>query len=118
MEIAHEAIIKQFGVKGMHWGTRKATKRAAASEDARSAQDAHNKAKKNGLHSLSNKELQDLVTRMGLEKQFKAAQPPTAGSKAAKFIGDIVVQVGKQQVSKLANDAVSKEIAKMMGAKK
>lgn len=89
------------------------------SDDAARAAMAARKAKRGGTHSLSNKELQDLVTRMNLEKQFNSLRPPSTGQKAAKFIGEIVVQVGKQQVTKLANDALSKEVAKMMaGAKK
>lgn len=114
-----EEFISHFGVKGMKWGVRKAAKRAASSEDARNAQDAHDKSKKAGLHSLSNKELQDLVTRMNLEQQFNRLKPPSAGSKAAKFIGKMLADAGKQQVNKLANDLLAKEIAKMMaGAKK
>lgn len=121
-----EEFIQHHGVKGMKWGVRKAVekssafvarkaakKRAASSEDARNAQDAHVKSKKNGLHSLSNKELQDLVTRMNLEQQFNRLKPPSTSEKAAKFIGKTLGDIGKQQVNKLANDVVSKEIAKL-----
>lgn len=108
-----EKFIMQFGVKGMRWGVRKRERSVSPDHaTARTLQKKH-------PSELSNQELQALVTRMNLEKQFNAAKPPSAGSKAGKFLAEILVNVGKQQVTKLANDALSKEVARMMaGAKK
>ena len=57
----------------MHWGIRRSQTvldREAPSDDYRRATEAKTKLKKSGSQALSNKEMQDLVTRMNLEKQL------------------------------------------------
>ena len=78
-------FLEHFGVKGMHWGVRKDVSvkatpgkyvktsggtKQTASEDAIAAATYRQKAKKSTTDSLSNKELQSLVTRMNLEQQY------------------------------------------------
>lgn len=88
-----DKFLEHFGVKGMHWGVRKAdpipagevrvtqkkpgTRVTAAGghsvpahPDAIRAATAKQKAKSSSTDSLSNKELQDLVTRLNLEQQY------------------------------------------------
>jgi len=87
-----EAFLEHVGIKGMKWGVRRdrtpagqtvATqkkpggkvkvvggKSIPAHPDAINAKVSAQRAKKSGTHALSNKELQDLVTRMNLEKQY------------------------------------------------
>lgn len=63
-------VLEHFGVKGMKWGVRK-NRSGSASEDAQRADAARKKIKtEGGTKALSNKELQDLVTRMNLEQQY------------------------------------------------
>ena len=63
-------VLEHFGVKGMKWGVRK-NRSGSASEDAQRADAARKKIKTGGgTKALSNKELQDLVTRMNLEQQY------------------------------------------------
>jgi hypothetical protein len=65
-----EDVLEHFGVKGMKWGVRK-NRSGSASEDAQRADAARKKIKtEGGTKALSNKELQDLVTRMNLEQQY------------------------------------------------
>ena len=137
-------ILLHFGVKGMKWGQRKSdsggmtgphpivvTQKKAggkvtvsggkgheATDDALVSRALAQKAKKSGIHSLSNQELQALTTRMNLEQQFSRLQPPSAKKAVLKFTSDIVLQVGKQQITKLASDALSKQIATALAAKK
>lgn len=117
-----EDSLAHFGVKGMHWGSRKAAraekKRRTSSEDARNASDAHAKVKKSGVHSLSNKELQDMITRMNLEQQFDRLKPASKSKVAARFVADVLVSAGKQEVSKAASKALATQVAKAMAARK
>lgn len=112
-------ILEHFGVKGMKWGVRKAAHReATSSDDAKSAGAAQAKIKSaGGTHALSNQELKILVERMNLERQLKSLQPPTKSAAASKFVAEIVLNVGKQQITRLASDAVTKQVAKAMANK-
>lgn len=73
--------ISHYGVKGMHWGVRKAessgggsTAKAAPrprmSEDAKNVEKAFSKINRGGTDALSNHELQSVVTRMNLEQNY------------------------------------------------
>lgn len=110
-----ERVLAHYGVKGMQWGRRKASgSNSGHSEDAKRAADYKARAKKGGPNALSTKELQDLVTRMNLEKQYSTLGPPTKGAATKKFIADILLQVGKQQATKLVADQLAKQIAKKL----
>lgn len=110
--------ITHFGVKGMKWGVRRQAKRQASSDDARNAQDSKVKVKKaKGTHVLSNKELQDLVTRMNLEQQFDKLKPASKSRVVGKFVADLMLSVGKQQAQKIATDAATKQIAKLLAGR-
>lgn len=86
-------VLTHHGVKGMKWGIRKsdgggggggsasaATPRA--SQDAKNVDRLHDKADRGGTHALSNKELQDAITRMNLEQQYHrlTAEGPSKNS--------------------------------------
>lgn len=117
-----EKFISHYGVKGMRWGSRKAAPAAVApsvssvvprgkatktkikakgGENHPAAQDAINaavsrqKLKRSGAHALSNKELQELATRMNLEQQVSrlAGQHPRSAGK--KFVDDILKDPAK-----------------------
>jgi hypothetical protein len=76
-------FLEHFGVKGMKWGVHhdtpdsvggavgKAKEFVKTSDDAAKATQIRTRAKIAGVNTLSNKDLQDLVTRMNLETQFK-----------------------------------------------
>lgn len=65
------AVLAHHGVKGMRWGQRKARPSHPVSEDHATVQGHMNKAKEGGVKALSNKELQDVITRKNLEKQHR-----------------------------------------------
>jgi hypothetical protein len=113
-----DEFLSHFGVRGMKWGVRKQAKldahRKQSSEDARRAGDAFVKSRKIGTHALTNKELQDLVTRMNLERQFASLKPPSKKKQAAKLVADVLLSAGKQQATKLASDALAKQVAAAM----
>ena len=64
-------VLAHHGVKGMRWGKRKARPSHPVSEDHANAAAASTKAKEGGVKALSNKELQDIITRKNLEKQHR-----------------------------------------------
>lgn len=98
---AVDDFLMHFGVKGMHWGTRKNRSSEPPSSDAAAAAAAHEKAKTGGgTHVLSNSELEALTKRLNLEQQYKRLTTPTGPSNAKKgrdFIGD-VIGIGKMGV--------------------
>jgi len=103
-----EDFLSHFGVKGMKWGTRHAPGSGpSASEDASRAREISTKAKSGGTKTLSNKELQDLITRQNLEQQY-ARLNPSKTKKAVQLVADILLGVGKQQAIRVLNDAATK----------
>lgn len=127
-------VIAHHGVKGMKWGVHRSARIAAGETvvtqkraggklkvaggkgivvhpDAEKAAVSKQRAKKSGTHALSNKELQDLVTRMNLEQQFSRLSSKKKGGGQA-FVEEQLKQAGKQHVSKV----IAKQSAKLAAA--
>jgi hypothetical protein len=66
-----EAVLIHFGRKGMKWGAHVFGTRNSSpgSSDHQRAQEVHGLIKIGGVKAASNKDLQDLVTRLNLEQQ-------------------------------------------------
>jgi L-asparaginase/Glu-tRNA(Gln) amidotransferase subunit D len=93
----------------MKWGVRKAEKPPTSNDAAKASAYLH-LLKTGGTRALTTKDLQELVTRMNLEQQYARLKPPSKGKMAAKFITDTLLQIGKQQITKLATDQLTKLI--------
>lgn len=113
-----ESFLAHYGVRGMKWGVRKRRDKASsgppedviiktrpgkrietaggrnqpASDDAKKAYAYKQKAKASSVHSLSNQELQALITRMNLEQQYSkvAAADAAQRGKGRKFLEDLL----------------------------
>lgn len=108
-----EETLAHFGVKGMKWGVRTSRSSGGGSEDHQRVSAIKKKIKVEGAHSLSNKELRDFIERTNLERQFRAANP-SASTKAVRFAADILLGVGKQQITKIATDFATKAVAEAL----
>lgn len=90
-------ILSHYGVKGMKWGVTRSSSQSSSdpdSADVVSVKASKKKIAKNSgkTDSLSNKDLQDLVTRMNLEQQYtkikKDQKLTNKGSRKGKEILD------------------------------
>lgn len=126
-----ETVLAHYGVKGMKWGKRKSEPTSVtttavpgkrvkakggtlqpASDDAVRAAASKQRAKKSTTDSLSNKELQELVTRMNLEQQYARLAGPS--NPAKKFVVDTLTNVGKQQLTRIAQDQAAQQVTELL----
>jgi hypothetical protein len=119
-----KAFLDHYGTKGMRWGVR----RSAAERAKGSGKDSDSKPKTvvgktktegRDASQLSDARLRKVNDRLNMEQQYArlTAKPPGFMGAAKKFASDIALNVAKTQITKLANDAASKQIASMMGGK-
>lgn len=132
--------LAHYGVKGMKWGKRKSRptgpvevstkitpgKRVKTEggqglsphDDAIRVAVSKQKAKKSSTDSLSTKELQEMVNRMNLEKQYSTLQAQSNnGLPGQKFARELITGVGKQQAQRVANDYATVQVASILNKK-
>lgn len=120
-----DEFLSHFGVKGMHWGVHRSHSakeaerehriRTTASTDSAKAHDAEVKARTTGIHSLSNEELQQLVTRMNLEKQLNQLSATPKGKSNLTKGRDFVENQTKTAKVGVNAYKTGKEVAKILG---
>ena len=110
MAKSQNVILAHFGVKGMKWGVHRSTPSLPASQDAQRAREVQSKVKAGGTKALTNKEMQDLITRMNLEQQFARLNPGKL-QKGTQVAADIL-RVGNtiNQVVSFVNSPAGKVI--------
>lgn len=106
-------VLAHYGVKGMHWGVRRSEKKARLSkkpqpgdseEHIRSRQ-LHTTAKTQGLRKLTNKDIQDLNTRLNLEQNYanlttKTKQHSSVAT-GANWLGKKVGNIGNMAIDEV-----------------
>lgn len=93
-ELAH------YGTKGMKWGARK-----GESSSSSSSAPAKPKAK-----DLTDDELKTHINRIKLEKEYTKLSKPEV-SRGRKIVGELLLDVGKQQAKDYLNREIGKAIA-------
>lgn len=90
--------LKHWGVLGMKWGRRKGdvslNKTDATSTDHKRAQSL----KKKRINEMSNDELQELVKRMNLEKQYRGVKKREIGP-GEKFVAEILANQARLTIN-------------------
>ena len=122
---AGKAFLEHYGVRGMKWGVRRSPAqlgKGSKEKDSGGEKKVVGKTKtdtEGGAARLSDARLRKINERLNMEQQYArlTAKPPGFMGAAKKFVSDIAVNVAKTQITKLANDAASKQIANMMGGK-
>lgn len=106
-----DEVLAHHGIKGMHWGVRRKNPSAGtpSSEDHDRASALRTQRRSSGTRTLSNKELQDLITRLNLERQVKQLAP-TPKESVTNFLTGLLRDTGKQQASRVANEAIAKQL--------
>lgn len=96
----------------MRWGKKK----NPASSDAAASKSVRVTAKKKGVHTISNKQLQAAIERMQLEQNFKRLTV-NERSAATRWIASTLLEVGKREVqAKIAKKVVGGVAKKAVGA--
>lgn len=99
-KMINEEELMHYGVMGMRWGVRRASKRSDGSKKGKKKKASQQPQTK---RRMSNKELQSRVKRMKLEKQYRELTSeliPKEKSKIEKLIS------GAETVSKLSSSAL------------
>lgn len=114
-----DGVLSHYGVKGMRWGVRRSLSQpsSGASDDATRASQLQRKARTGGTKALTNRDLQDLVTRLNLEQQYDRLRPRRPSEKVAKFVAETLLSVGKEQASKYARDIVATQVGNVVKKK-
>ena len=105
-----EDFLQHFGVKGMKWGVRRASKESASVDSTRKT-DLKKRAKRSGVKALTNSEIQDAINRMNLEQQFKRLSM-NEKNVVSRFVASTLAEVGTREVKNLAVGKVGSLIRK------
>lgn len=101
----------EVGVKSKVVGPKK-------TEEAKVAADSRKRSSKHGTDVLSNKELQDMVTRMNLEQQYQNLmdnkKSQSARSAGTKYIGGMLLDIGSTVVKDVATDYLKTKVEEAM----
>lgn len=107
--------LSHYGVKGQQWGVRRTrsdgrvvtNKKTGAklpvSKEAQDVQAIIARGKSHTKAVLSNKELQDVITRKGLEDRFTVANE----NKATKFAKSVLNNQGNQKANSFVSETIN-----------
>jgi len=105
----------------MRWGVRRSRSERAAASGKKSGGEEKKvvgKTKTEGKQAsqLSDPQLRKVINRLNMEQQYAnlTKQPPSLAKKTTKFMSEIAMNVAKQQITNLANEATTKKVASLM----
>lgn len=100
-------FLQHYGVKGMKWGKRK----NPASSDSAASTTVKVSAKKKGIHTVSNRELQTAIERMRLEQDFKRLKVNEKPA-VTRWISSTLLEFGKREVQARVAKKIAGTVAK------
>ena len=103
-KMINEEELMHYGVMGMRWGVRRASKRSGGSKKGKNKKASRQPQQPQKKRRMSNKELQSRVKRMQLEKQYRDLTndlTPKKKTKIEKLISTA------DTVSKLSSSALT-----------
>lgn len=103
-----EDVLMHYGVKGMKWGVRRARSSRPMSKEGAEGVRLSNRAKKNGVKSLSNKELEKLNKRVELERKYTKNNPGIVKKGATAIASVLAVASTASAVVSLPNNPAVK----------
>jgi hypothetical protein len=117
-----DEFLEHYGVKGMRWGVRRRRTGSSpssrpsgpVSQDAARAARLQTRVSQHGTRSLTNAELQTLVTRLNLETQHGRLDPKKVNAGQA-FISDVGKNIVKQEAANLVSQYGRKGAAWLAG---
>ena len=106
--------LAHVGVIGMKWGVRKA--KGSSSSKSSNTNKSTEKQKKKKAEEMSDDELRTAISRIQMEKQYKAltTQETSAGK---KFVSEVLTTAGKQVATAYAAKLMSQKLDSMMSPK-
>jgi hypothetical protein len=115
-------FLEHYGVKGMRWGVRRRHPGSSSSgrpsgpvsSDAARAARLKTRVSQHGTQSLTNAELQTLVTRLNLETQHGRLDPKKVNAGQA-FVTDVGKNIAKQEAANLVSQYGRKGAAWLAG---
>lgn len=110
LEAGHNMVADKHEAKANKIAERNKPVTKVIDPDSASAKSISQKKKKSGLDSLSNDEIQALTRRLSLEKQLKDLDQGGAQGKGKKLAKEILGDIGKQHMKKLAAKAATKAV--------
>jgi hypothetical protein len=105
--ISTDDILAHYGVKGMKWGKRK---NPASAESAQKTS-TKVKAKRLGVHTVTNADLQAAIRRMQLEQDFKRLSV-NEKSAVSRWVSSALLEIGKREVQQRVAKKVASTVVK------
>lgn len=111
MDGPSSTVLTHYGVRGMHWGVRRGTPKVdIRSHDVQRVDAAKRTIRKSGTKAVSNADLQAVVTRMNLERQYAQLNPPLLSKKNMQALDGVLNIVGKKRVKDVVLKGMTKAI--------
>lgn len=121
--VVDQEFLEHYGVKGMRWGVRRtdaelARSKGGSSDSGEKKKAVVGKTKTSGKSAsdLSDAHLKKVINRINMEQQYAklTAPPPSTAKKVSKFFGDLAVNVARTQLTQVANQQASKNVATLL----
>lgn len=120
-KVVTQRDLRHYGVKGMRWGVRRSKAQLEADgpgeNSAAPSKASGSNPNPKAIKDLDNKELQELVNRLNLEKQYRQLTEKPKKPTAKDFIKDLLLDIGKTELTRVAKTGGRIQVEKALGKK-